>query len=45
MLRVQNGGYGAAIKHAKEVWNDFYSGYPIEVFFLDDSVDFFMVCD
>jgi len=37
MLRVQNGGYGAAIKHAKEVWNEFFSGYPMEVFFLDES--------
>ncbi len=37
MLRIQNGGYGAAVKHAKRVWDEFFLGYPMDVFFLDEN--------
>jgi len=37
MLRVQNGKYGAVIHHVNEVWDQFFSGYPMNAFFLNES--------
>jgi len=37
MLRVQNGKYGAVIHHVNKVWDRFFSGYPMNAFFLNES--------
>ncbi len=37
MLRVQNGKHGAVINHVNKVWDQFFSGYPMNAFFLNES--------
>mgnify|MGYP006294358175 CR=1 FL=1 len=37
ILRLQNSKFDAVLRHADKVWQEFFPGYPNELFFLDQD--------
>ncbi|MFC2161853.1 FtsX-like permease family protein, partial [Acidobacteriota bacterium] len=36
-IRIDTAGVAAAVKHVQKTWDQFYGGYPYELFFLDED--------